>query len=432
MTTDASPGRTGGCPQCRTDERPGQLSRRSVLRALGVGAGTLGMAGLGLADARVAWADGPWTGDTLVVLSLRGGFDGLNAVAPVGDPDYAVLRPSIGVPVAAALPLTSMFGFHPALAALKPHWDAGRLAAVHATGLPSPNRSHFEAMDEIERAAPGTSLRSGWLDRTLALHDSSGPFSGVQLGSSSMPLSLAGPVEVLGMDSLTNFGLDGVDNEADRARWSAALTALHSDATPALRGSAAVTLAALGTAAGFTDTYAPAGGATYPDSDLGRTLKDVAQLIKADVGARVVTLDEGDWDMHAGLGTTGSGWQHDKLLDLGRALDAFATDLGPVLDRVTLVTLSEFGRRAQENESHGVDHGWGNVMLVLGGHVNPGVHGTWPGLADALLTAGDLTATTDYRAVLADILAHRCAADTASLQSVFPGFTGATIGVTAP
>jgi uncharacterized protein (DUF1501 family) len=146
----------------------------------------------------------------------------------------------------------------------------------------------------------------------------------------------------------------------------------------------------------------------------------------------VLTIDLGDWDMHSGLGQATNGWMYGNLVELGGALAAFGKDLGTALAGVTLVTMSEFGRRVQENESHGVDHGWGNVMFVLGGHVNKTVHGTWPGLADANLTQGDLTATTDYRAVLADILVTRTGASTAQVQQVFPGYNGTTLGITTP
>jgi uncharacterized protein (DUF1501 family) len=144
----------------------------------------------------------------------------------------------------------------------------------------------------------------------------------------------------------------------------------------------------------------------------------------------VLTIDLGDWDMHADLGRVDGGWMRDKLTDLGNSLAAFGTDLGAAMSGVTLVTISEFGRRVQENESGGVDHGWGNVMMVMGGNVVQGVHGTWPGMAAAKLTQGDLTVTTDYRAVLADVLVNRTGASVAQVKEVFPGYDGTTIGVT--
>ncbi len=409
------------CPECLAAD----ISRRSLLVSLGA----VGATAVGAGTARVAWADGPWEGDTLVVLSLRGGFDGLSAIVPLGDPDYAGLRPTIAVPSAAALQLDPLFGMHPAMAALKAQWDLGHVAAVIATGLPNPNRSHFSAMDEIERAAQGSGVRTGWLDRMLSLHDPSGPFGAVQLGSTSMPMAFAGPNDELGMYRLADFSLDGASDPADRTRWSAALRGLHDRSGSALKTSAETTLSALDTAAGLAD-YTPT--TPYPDTDLGRTLQDVAQLIKADVGARVITVDEGDWDMHADLGRVDGGWMYDKLTDLSESLAAFLEDLGARREQVTLVTISEFGRRAQENESGGVDHGWGNVMFVAGGNVNPGLHGDWPGLGAGVLDDGDVRATTDYRAVLADVLANRCGADAQALNTVLPGWSGESLGITAP
>ena len=416
-------------PCCTEGARTGAFTRRSLLK--GIGLGSVAIAAGPLVGMRAAFAADPgWTGDVVVVLSLRGGFDGLSAVAPIGDPNYATLRPTIAVPSASSFALTSLFGMHPALSALQPLWTAGKLTFVHAAGMPAPNRSHFSAMDEMERAAPGSSIRSGWLDRTVGLHAAGGAFGSVQMGSTSIPESLVGNHPVLGMDSIDSFHLSGANNPTQRTNWSTALNALHSQAPAGLADSASGTLAALGTAATLAAAnYAPANGAVYPGGSIGDALTSSAQLIKADIGLRVLTIDLGDWDMHAGLGRVDNGWMHDKLVELGDALGAFAQDLGTWLNTTTLVTISEFGRRMQENESGGVDHGWGNVMRVLGGHVVPGVHVTMPAsgnlLDDANLTDGDLTATTDYRAVLADILVHRTGATVPGVQSVFPGYTGA-------
>jgi uncharacterized protein (DUF1501 family) len=422
------------CPECVTSERRRLVSRRqALLGGLGGLGTTLATGTLTAVDTRVAFAAGPGSADTVVVLSLRGGFDGLSAVPPVGDPAFAALRPGIGVSRAAALPLDGLFGLHPALSALKPWYDNGSLAVVHATGLPAPNRSHFDATEELERAAPGSSLRTGWLDRMLALGSPDGPFGAVQLGSTSMPLSLLGPFPALGMTSVDDFGLDGADADS-RPAWEAFLAATHDLADVATSRAVTDTLGALDRTAAMAEAgYSPGNGADYPDSDLGKALRDVARLVKADVGLRVATLDVGDWDMHVGLGTPGSGWMHDKLTDLGAALAAFATDLGPFLGDVTLVTLSEFGRRAEENDSAGVDHGWGNAAFVLGGGVNGGrVVATWPGLDGSGLTDGDLTVTTDYRAVLADILSHRVGASAGAISEVFPGWSGSSLSLTAP
>lgn len=407
-----------GCPECQG------LSRRGFLGLLG------GVAATPLLATQVGWAAPGYTGDVLVVLSLRGGFDGLSAVAPVGDPAYRTLRPTIGLPAGRTVQLDSMFGLNVAMNALQPLWNAGDLAVVTATGMSAPNRSHFSAMDEIERAAPGSQVRTGWLDRVLGSWNTTGPFDGVQIGYGGMPMAFSGPFDELAFSRLEDFSLLAADSREEREKWTAALTSLHDVAPAHVKVPAQTTLAALATAANL-GTYAPS--VTYPDSDLGRSLREAAHIIKARIGVRVVTIDEGDWDMHAGLGAPeAGGWMFDKLRDVGDSIAAFFADLGPGAG-VTLVTLSEFGRRVEENESQGVDHGWGNVMLVAGDNVNGGeVHGTWLGLNGSGMYDGDVRATTDYRAVLADILANRCDAGSDVLQSVFPGFSGAHLGVTVP
>jgi uncharacterized protein (DUF1501 family) len=413
---------------CEEGARASAVTRRSLLKAFGVGAAVATASPL--VGMRGAFAADPgWSGDTIIVLSLRGGFDGLSAVVPVGDPDYAAWRPNIRIPTASTFQLDSMFGLHPALSALQPLWNSNKLAFVQAAGMIAPNRSHFAAMDEMERAAPGTSARSGWLDRTLGLHAPGGPFGAVQMGSTEIPESLTGPWPELGMSSISGFRLTNAGSANSRAAWSAALTSLYDIAPPEIYDSAANTLGALNTAASL-GSYTAANGASYPNSSVGKALKNAAQLIKANVGLRVLTIDLGDWDMHADLGRVDSGWMRNNLTDLGNSLAAFGTDLGAGMSSVTLVTMSEFGRRVEENESGGVDHGWGNVMMVMGGNVVQGVHGTWPGLAANQLTQGDLKVTTDYRAVLADVLVNRTGASVAQVKEVFPGYNGTTIGVT--
>lgn len=426
-----------GCADCARTTAAAASGPRGITRRTALRAGLAGVAaafGADLVMPRLAFAatSAPYTGDTLVVLSLRGGFDGLSAVAPVGSPDLYRLRPRIAVPQSAALPLDALFGLHPSLPGLKGLYDAGRLAVVHAAGLPQPNRSHFDAMAQIEAAAPGSAVRSGWLDRVLALHDPAGPFGAVQVGG-GVPFSLLGDFPELSLWGLDSFGLSGVGDD-DLAPWSAFLTSAFAHAPAGVATSARTATGALASVDALRHAQpVPDDDPVYPHTDLGRQLRDVARLVRGDVGLRVATLDYGDWDMHAGLGRADGGWMHDHLGELDAALTAFATDLGEDLSRVTLVTISEFGRRAQENESEGVDHGWGNVMFVLGGHVNGGqVFTQWPGLADDDLADGDLVATTDYRAVLADVLRHRAGASAAEVATVFPGWTGTTSGITRP
>lgn len=432
------------CPTCAqsatTAETSGGMSRRSFL---GRSAGVAAVAFAGLAapqlTTRVAFAASPaYTGDVLVVMSLRGGFDGLSAIAPLGDPEYRLARPAIAVPESQALPTGNRFwGLHPALAPLKPWWDEGKFGAVHAVGSPDPSRSHFAATAEMERAAPGSSLRTGWIDRALGLRPASTVFQGAQVGGALVPQSMAGPFTELGLDSLDRLTLSGVwgdtpeEEAADGQRWSAALTALHAD-IPSLRPAAASALGAIETARALTQSgYTPAHGARYPhkvdggpykDSPLSAALYDVARLIRAQVGLQLVCLDYGDWDMHTDLGTIGRGRFHERLSEWSSCMSAFLTDLGSDgLANVTVLTMSEFGRRVAENGDLGTDHGHANAMLAFGGGVVGGtVHGAWPGLAEGKLDDGDLTGTTDYRDVLGEALTRRCRQPASDLSGVFP------------
>jgi uncharacterized protein (DUF1501 family) len=382
--------------------------------------------------ARYAFAATPSadSSDVLVVLSLRGGFDGLNAVVPIGDPGYLAARPSIGVPAGALIPAGGIFGLHPALQPLKKFWDAGTFGAVHAVGQPSPSRSHFQAMEDLERAAPGSSLRSGWLDRTIGVRPSGSVFQAAQVGSAEVTEALSGPNPELSLRSIDSFDIAGAWDAEQRALWTTALRAMHAGAHPSVAAPAAEALDAVATTSRISaQKYTPANGADYPaNSPLGSALHDVARLIKEKVGLQVACVDQGDWDMHVDAGTVGSGWMHDHLTDLAQSLAAFATDLGSLMDGVTVVTLSEFGRRLAENGSGGADHGHGNAVLLLGGGIVGGtVHGAWPGLADAALVDGDLAGTTDYRLLLGEILQKRCGMG--SLSTVFPGLTGSPIGI---
>lgn len=231
------------------------------------------------------------------------------------------------------------------------------------------------------------------------------------------------------MWSVDSFDLSGAWDATELARWNTALGSLHADAPEMLASPATTALNAIGTTANLKAAgYTPANGAAYPDTGLADALKDVARLIKAGVGLQVAAIDYGDWDMHVGQGAVDNGWMHDHLTELSEALAAFGTDLGAGLADVTLVTLTEFGRRVEENGSGGTDHGFGQAVLMMGGGVKGGqVHGTWPGLALNQLIDGDLDATTDYRLVLAEILEKRCGA--ASVTDIFPGIGSARPGV---
>jgi uncharacterized protein (DUF1501 family) len=392
------------------------LTRRRLL-------GTCAAVGAGVAastlSTRLAFADPGYSGDTFVLLSLRGGFDGLSAVVPIGDPDYYRARPSIGVPKSQVIAGDGTFGLHPALAPLLGLWTGGKLAAVHAAGQSDPTRSHFAAMEAMENAAPGTSIRSGWLDRMLGSSGSHAPLAGVALGH-AMPARVLG--SGVAMESIDSFDLAG----AAKKPIAAALRAMYADAPPLLAAPARAADRALSAVGGLP---APATRGTYPATDLGAALRDVARLIKAKAGLVTAAVDCGDWDMHEGLGAPVKGQRmFDNLTDLSLALAAFATDLGDAMKNVTLVTVSEFGRRVGENASHGADHGHGNAMLILGGGVRGGrVYTKWPTLAPGALVDGDLAATSDYRSVIGEILQKRCGLG--ALSGVFPSVTPSSFGL---
>lgn len=422
--------KSNGCPECADTN---SLSRRRFLQAVGV-TGAAVAAGP-LLSARAAYAAGSWSGPILVVISLRGGMDGLSLVPPIGDPAYAVKRPTIAITEATAIPTGDrMFGLHPALSPLQSLWNNGKLAAVHAVGTPDQTRSHFSATDELERAAPGTSIRTGWLDRVLGVAGTGTVFEAVALGDGTAPGLLAGPQQALATYSLDSFTLQSLDWVGPRL--TTALRALHSNPDLPNQGAATMTLDALATVSSvLTNFGGPRNGAVYPNPEQNRlsaALKDAAALIRADVGLQALTMDVGDWDMHAGLGSPGEGWFHDQAGGVAAALAAFAQDLGTTFDRVTVVTLSEFGRRVEENGSGGVDHGHGNAVLLAGGGLSSAkVFGTWPGLADAKLDDGDLAGTTDYRNVLGEYLVKRMGLSTSQLGQVFPGITPSFVGAFA-
>ncbi|MGO4362978.1 DUF1501 domain-containing protein [Terrabacter sp. RAF57] len=427
---DAVPAEGCGCPQGQA--LTSRVSRRTLL----AGASTLGALGavVGVAGpsaaTQLAFAGTAYTGDTIVILSLRGGFDGLSAVAPVGDPAYFAARPTIAIPASRAIRLDSMFGLHPALAPLKPIWDAGGLAAVHAVGQVNPTRSHFDAMATMENAAPGSTLRTGWLDRMIGLSGPVSTFASAAVGTSTTPQSMIGPNPEVAIRTVDTFSLLGADTATEQTRWTTALNALYAGAPAALAAPAKATLGALSTmsplkAAGYT----PANGAAYPKGAVGDALRDLARLIKARIGLRAATIDLGNWDMHSGLGSSDSGWMFRQLTELGQALAAFNQDLGAQMSDVTLVTLSEFGRRVAENGSGGLDHGHGNVSLVMGGGLRGGkVYGRWPGLSEANLNNGDLAGATDYRTILAEALEQRAQLASAT---VFPGLSADRLGMFA-
>jgi uncharacterized protein (DUF1501 family) len=420
---------TPDAPPCGCDDF--QAGRRRFLKGSLGAAGTLAVTAMfGDVFAQVAYG-AETGGNVLVVLSLRGGADGLSMVVPHGDPDYAPARPRIAVPAGQLLAADPVFGLHPAFAPLLPLWNTGRFAAVQAVGLPQPNRSHFAAMEAVEDADPGSAERRGWINRMVGLVGTANPAEAIQLGTPMAPTSLYGSAPTLAADRLRDLQLSGSGDPAWRRRQEDSLTRVWGSVGGALGRGARSALATTGTFSALASSpVAPQNGASYPSGGLGTALAETAALVRAGLGTRVVTLDYGSWDMHTSMGTVSSGQMRNRVDEMARALAAFFTDLGALGDRVTVVTLSEFGRRVAENGANGLDHGHGNCVLVLGGGVRGGqYYGTWPGLADGRLVSGDLAVTTDYRSVLAEIVGARF--PTVSLPALFPGFAAQPLGLMA-
>ena len=415
------------CAELRTSE---QLSRRRFLQAAAAtGIATTSVFGDTVRQTAYGAASG---GSVLVVLSLRGGVDGLGMVVPHGDPAYAAARPSIAVPTGSLVAKDAMFGLHPSLAPLVPLWQQGRMAAVHAVGLEMPNRSHFAAMEMIEDADPLSRERRGWVNRMVGLDPGVQPWSAMHVNDALVPTMMVGPVPTVACSDLRSFDVPGMDSSMARQRrrsltraWSRDRGPLGRAARTAMRTSTRLT--AVGEAPYTPQAAYPQ---DWPGKPLGDALMDTARLVKADIGVEVVSLDYGSFDHHANYGTTEWGQMQDKLGGLAQAVSAFFADLGPTADRVTLVTISEFGRRVAENGSRGLDHGWGNAMLVMGAGVKGGRYlGRWPGLGTAKLVDGDLQVTTDYRQVLGEVLTRRF--PDRSIARVFPGLSYAPLGLMA-
>jgi uncharacterized protein (DUF1501 family) len=419
---------------CAEYEQAAGLSRRRFLAGMAA-ATSAAVATTTFGDAFRQTAFGAEAGgNVLVVLSLRGGIDGLGMVVPHGDPAYYTARPTIALPKSSLVAADSMFGLHPQMAPLTWLWDSGELAAVHAVGLPVPNRSHFSAMEEIEDADPGSSARRGWINRMIGQDASDEPSEAVQLGTSVLPTELYGSAPALAAGRLSDISLVGADANIWGQRRRTELDRMWSGAgTPALTSayrSATRTVDLLAPTAAAD--YAPTSGVVYPDAwpggDLSDALQDTAQLIKADLGTSVVAIDFGSWDMHSDYGTTEWGDMRNMTGAFAGVLSAFMRDLGPLRDRVTVVTISEFGRRIKENGNRGLDHGWGNMMLVAGAGVKGGkYYGRWPGLGDGSQVDADLQVTTDYRNVFAEIITQRF--PDRSVAGVFPGLTYAPVGL---
>jgi len=360
----------------------------------------------------------------LVVIFQRGAADGLNIVVPHAEPAYYAMRPSINIGRNSVLDLDGFFGLHPSMTAFLPIWKQGHLAIVHAAGSPDPTRSHFDAQDFMESGTPGVKATDdGWLNRALrALPQEPQPsaFRAIALGP-SLPRILTGKEPAVAVNNINDFGVGGKNPKA--APIANTFEAMYSQSVDTvLHGTGQETFEAVKMLKSADPTrYTPAPGADYPRGRFGESLKQLAQLIKANLGVQVAFADIGGWDHHVNEGST-QGQIANVLRDFSGSLAAFWTDLGDLAEDTVVVTMSEFGRTARENGNRGTDHGHANVMFVMGGPVKGGkVYGRWPGLDQSQLYEGrDLAVTTDFRRVLGEGVYRHLG--NKSLDQVFPGF----------
>jgi len=348
-------------------------------------------------------------GDTLVVIFLRGAADGLNMVVPHGERAYYRLRPTLGIPPPddtktkpeeRTIDLDGFFGFHPSFQPLLDAWHDGSLAVIHACGGPDESRSHFKAMELMERGvADERGPASGWIGRHLASLDTgnSSPLRAVAMGTRTQR-SLSGSVPVSALRSIADFHLGGNQHLLDQMRSTLDLLYEGDDLGKD-------TLSIMNTMQSMDPMiYKPAHSALYPETELGMALKQTAMLIKAEVGLEVSAIDVGGWDTHFAQGST-TGQMPNLIEELALGLSAFYADMHEHMDSLIVVSMSEFGRRVSENGSLGTDHGHGSMMMLMGGNVAGGrIHGQWPGLDEGQrIGPGDLAVTTDYRDVLSEV-----------------------------
>jgi len=365
-------------------------------------------------------------GDVLISIFLRGGADALNMIVPHGEEYYYQARPQLAIPRPDAsaesktVDLDGFFGLHPALAPLDPIFKAGQIAAVHATGSPHETRSHFEAMDYMERGEPGSfSVSTGWIARHLAAigQGTGSPVRGVGWGT-ALQTALQGAPSTIAMQSIIDYHLDG--NQRVAAEMIQSLSSLYALADDSLAASAQATKAAIDVvqAVGY-ETYQPRNFAEYPQTPFAMALRQTAALIRADVGLEAACIDLGGWDTHANQGAL-EGVHANLMTQLAMGLAAFHQDMGPDIARVTVVVMSEFGRRLAENASVGTDHGRGGALLLMSGSLalQQPVYAEWPTLAPDRLEDGDLAVTIDYRDILGELLNKRLKSP--DLASIFP------------
>jgi uncharacterized protein (DUF1501 family) len=412
-----------------------KLSRRTFLKrgALAlVSVGSVPMWGPSFLQQLVFAAEPTRAGGRKILICLfqRGAVDGLSMVVPYGDKNYyearseiAVSQPTQKAGAEGVLDLDGFFGFHPNMAALLPVYKSGHLALIQACGSPSSTRSHFDAQDFMEcGVANDKAIRSGWLNRTLLAcpedQAKMTPFRAVAM-TALLPRSLQGDHEALAIPDLKTFGVRGTSNVTAASGFEG----MYEGAVDSVMhgtGKEAFDAIAMLKAADPTK-YSPQNGAKYPNGSFGRSLMQIAQMIKADLGVEVAFAEIGGWDTHANQGGA-AGQLANRFTEFSSGLAALYQDLGDRMADVVILTMSEFGRTVRQNGNRGTDHGHATCFMVMGGPVRGGkVYSKWPGLAREQLYEGrDLALTTDYRDVFAELAQKHLGAR--DLAKIFPDF----------
>ena len=401
------------------------MDRRYFLKAGGIGLASFGLMAAApdflkqfANAAALKGADGKKK--VLVTIFQRGAVDGLNMVVPHGESEYYNLRRSIAI---AKPNVDGFFGLHPSLKPLEKFWQSKQLAVVHSVGSPDNSRSHFDAQDYMESGTPGVkSTRDGWLNRVLqeSKTDKDSPFRAVSM-TQQLPRSLYGHAPSVAMSNLADFAINaGIYTQSVQGGFEG----IYQQNADNLSTTGKETFEAVNFLKQANPAqYKPENGAQYPNNPFGNSLRQIAQLIKANVGLEIAFTDTPglNWDTHANEG--GARGQLANLLgNFGQAIAAFATDLGKRMDDVVVLTMSEFGRTAKENGTGGTDHGHANSMFILGNSVKGGkVYGDWKGLKNENLYEGrDLALTTDFRDVFSEIAQKHLG--NKNLDKVFPGY----------
>lgn len=409
------------------------MDRRYFLKASGIGLASFGLMSAApnflhqFANAATL-TDKNGKKKTLITIFQRGAMDGLNAVVPYGESDYYDLRRTIAVPrpnqAEGAINLDGFFGLHPSLKPFEKFWQSKQLAIIHAAGSPDNTRSHFDAQDYMESATPGVkSTRDGWLNRLLQTESNveTSPFRAVAM-TGQVPRTLMGRAPTIAMMNLADFSVQaGIYTQSVQSGFEGVYQQMTTK--DSLGNTGKETFEAVNFLKKANPAqYKPENGAQYPPSQLGRSLQQIAQLVKANVGLEVAFAEAGGWDTHVNEGSS-RGQLANLLRDFSTSIAALVTDLGARMDDVVILTMSEFGRTARENGNRGTDHGHANAMFVLGNSVKGGkVYGDWKGLSnDKLYEGRDLDVTTDFRDVFGEI-ASRHLGNT-NLGKVFPNYT---------